>query len=90
MKKVAVVSSAVLGTVVTVKLYQKHDKEQRHKQRELAKPYLPTLDKGLLERVSSETSQDKKTCVIIGGGVAGIASVSTDFLILNVKLLTII
>jgi hypothetical protein len=74
MKKFAAFSSAVLGTAVTVKLYQKHDKEQRHKQRELAKPYLPTLDEDLLERISAKTAKDKKTCVIIGGGVAGIAS----------------
>lgn len=69
-------SAATLGTVVSVRLYQKHDKEQRHRTRELAKVYHSTVQKDLLEDIAAKASKGKKTCVIIGGGVAGIASVS--------------
>lgn len=77
MKKAGALSAAVLGSVVTAKLYHNHDKERRHKMTELAKPYLPTLKVDLLGEVASTTDKEKKTCVIIGGGVAGIASVRT-------------
>ena len=66
MKKVGTISAAVLGSVVTAKLYQNHTREHGHKMAEIAKPYLPTLKQGLVEDFSITADRGKKTCVIIG------------------------
>lgn len=74
MKKVGVLTTTVFGTVMSVKLYHNHARNVHHKVVELAKPYLPTLNDDLLGNIASTTEKGKKTCVIIGGGIAGIAS----------------
>jgi hypothetical protein len=75
MKKISLASTAVLGSVLAAKRYQNHNKEIRHKMKELAKPYPRTLNEDLLIDVANTAPKGKKTCVIIGGGVAGISSV---------------
>lgn len=74
-KKVTAASAAVLVSVIAAKRFQNHNKEVHHKAKELAKPYLPTLQQDLLENALTTVQKGKKTCVIVGGGVAGITSV---------------
>lgn len=78
MKKVGAFSAAVVGSVVILKQYQNYVKELKHKQCELAKPYSPTLQDDLLKEIAKKAGGGQKTCVIIGGGVAGITSVRTE------------
>ena len=75
MNKVGAVSVVVLGGIISTKLYENHTRKEHHKAVELAKPYLPTLSESILEDIASKTAEGKKTCVIIGGGVAGVSTV---------------
>jgi tRNA A37 threonylcarbamoyltransferase TsaD len=78
MKRVGAISTALLGSVMTAKLYRNYNKKNIHKLHELSKPYMSTLREDLLEDIASKSDQEKKTCVVIGGGVAGLASVRQE------------
>jgi monoamine oxidase len=64
----------IVAAVVGGKLLQTRNKKNRHKNYELAKPYLPTMNEEKLLEFAKDTAPGKKTCVVIGGGVAGVAS----------------
>lgn len=70
-KKVAVV---LIGSLVGTKLFFNYQKRTRHRLRETAKPFAPTLVKEHLHSISENTAKGKKTCLVIGGGIAGVST----------------